>query len=108
MSQFEVKTTTEPDRVVVTLSGECDLAVRDELEAALREAVQRSPVVMIDLGSLTFMDSSGIHGLVTAHHAALERGGRVLLRRAHGVVADVLTLTGVSELLRSQDGRHDA
>lgn len=100
MPQFEVRTSAESDRVVVSLSGECDLMVRDEVTSALLTAVERSRLVCVDLGGLTFMDSSGIHALVRAHHAALANGGHLFVINAAGAVRSVLDLTGVGDLLR--------
>lgn len=99
MASFEATTSTQPGRVVVALSGECDLSVRDEFESVLMTAVDGAPVVVVDLARLDFLDSSGLHGLITAHHAARARGGRVSVVNASGVVADVLDVTGVGELL---------
>jgi anti-sigma B factor antagonist len=99
MLNFEAKTSTEDGRLVVSLSGECDLTVRAELAAVLARAVGRSAVVIVDLADLAFLDSSGIHELVTAYHAARDREGHLYLRKASGVVATVLELTGVDKLL---------
>jgi anti-anti-sigma factor len=84
----------------VALRGECDLAAREKLTAALRGAVERTDTVLVDLAHLQFMDSSGVHALVAGHHAALERGGRLYVVNAAGEVARLLDLTGVGELLR--------
>jgi anti-sigma B factor antagonist len=100
MSPFEVKMTDAGDRVVVTLSGECDLSVREQLTKALLAAAGRSRVVEVDLDGVTFMDSSGIHGLVMGYHAVQERDGELYVVNAGGVVKDVLVLTGVADLLR--------
>jgi anti-anti-sigma factor len=85
--------------VRVTLAGECDLAVRDELHEVLDAAVQASPLVIVDLAQLDFLDSSGVHGLVVAHLEAQARGGRVALVNPRGAVAAVLDITGVGNLL---------
>lgn len=99
MARFEARTSTEAGRVVVTLTGECDLAVRDELEAALHAAVTSAQIVIVDLAALTFLDSSGVHGLVTAHRTARDRGGQLSVVNPSGVVAVVLEVTGVDALL---------
>jgi anti-anti-sigma factor len=92
--------------MVVALVGECDLAARDKLTSSLLAAVGSAPVVVVDVAALTFLDSTGIHSLVTAHHAARAAGGRLHLVNATGMVANVLDLTGVGELLRpSTDDR---
>jgi anti-anti-sigma factor len=105
MAQFETRTSSEDGRVTVVLSGECDLAVREELIAVLLDAARSAPVVIVDLGGLTFMDSSGIHGLVAAHRSLRDDGGCLYAINATGVVAQVLDLTGVGELLRAPSDR---
>jgi anti-sigma B factor antagonist len=104
MARFEATTSDEADRIRVVLAGECDLAVRDELTSTLLDAVRRAPEVVVDVGGLDFLDSSGIHGLVTAHHAARESGGRLFIVNPAGPVAAVLELTGVGALLRPPSG----
>jgi anti-anti-sigma factor len=99
MAGFEARTSTDGGSAVVTLVGECDLSVRDELTSLLSAAIDSAAVVVIDLGELEFLDSSGIHALVTGHHAALEKGRRLYVRNACGAVARVLELTGVGDLL---------
>jgi len=100
MARFEVRTSDERDRVVVALFGECDLTVREELTSALLSAIDRSRVVCVDMGALSFMDSSGIHALVKGYHAVQERGQQLHVVNAAGVVKEVLDLTGVADLLR--------
>lgn len=101
MVEFVARTSVEADRAIVALAGECDLASRDAVTAELLAAVARADIVVVDLADLEFLDSSGVHALVTAHHAALGRGGRLYVANARGEVAQVLDLTGVGELLRA-------
>ena len=109
MAYFETRTSAEPGRVVVTLSGECDVAARDELASALLAAVQSAPVVIVDVAGLRFLDSSGVHGLVTAHQAAKDTGCRLHVVNPTGTVATVLDITGVGLLLSpAADAEADA
>jgi anti-sigma B factor antagonist len=100
MAQFRVTTSLEPGRVVVALAGECDMAVRDELTSVLSAAAGGARDVFVDLAEVRFLDSSGVHGLITGHRAAVEHGTRLYVVNATGPVARVLELTGVGELLR--------
>jgi anti-sigma B factor antagonist len=99
MKPFEARTSAEHDRVVVTLAGECDLSVRDKLTVLLLEAVNSAEVVAVDLAGLTFMDSSGLHALMTGHRAAQQAGRRLYATGAVGVVAALLDLTGLDAVL---------
>lgn len=106
MARFSASTSDEPGCVRVALAGDCDLAVRDELTAALLAAVSRADTVVVDLAAVGFLDSSGVHGLVAAHHAARGRGGRLYVENPAGSVATVLDVTGVAALLsRNGDGQ---
>jgi anti-sigma B factor antagonist len=103
MPGFEARTSRDGDGIVIALAGECDLAVRADLAAALQAAVEKSRTVVVDLTDLAFVDSSGVHELVTAYHAARDRSGGLYVRNASGVVAAVLEVTGVGELLAVPD-----
>ncbi|WP_262283585.1 STAS domain-containing protein [Micromonospora sp. MA102] len=100
MASFQARTSREPGRTVVRLAGECDLAARDRLTGTLLGAVDDAPVVVVDLAAVEFLDSTGIHALVTAHHRARAADSRLYLVNATGAVATLLELTGVGDLLR--------
>jgi anti-anti-sigma factor len=99
MARFAATTSDVPGGLRVALAGDCDMAVREELTATLLAAVGRSTSVVVDLAEVDFLDSSGVHGLIAAHRAALERGGHIYLENPTGSVAAVLDLTGVGPLL---------
>src|SRR4051812_537269 len=107
MTRFEAGTTGGDHEGGVALSGEGDLAAREECMAALMAAVSAAPLVVVDLSGVTFLDSSGVHALVTAYRAALDRGGRLTIVNASGMVEHVLDITGVGGLLSPQDGARD-
>jgi anti-anti-sigma factor len=98
---FEVRTDTARDgEVVVHAAGEVDMTVSAVLERALLEAAAPGTRrVVVDLRSLRFMDSSGVHALVKGYHAMGSAGGTLVVRNATGVVARVLYITGVAEAL---------
>ncbi|MBG0561010.1 STAS domain-containing protein [Actinoplanes aureus] len=108
MATFEARTSAEPGRIIVTLAGECDLSAREHLTAVLLDALTRANAVFVDAAALTFLDSSGVHSLITAHHAAKNQGARVYVVNATGPVAAVLELTGLDTLLRAptEERRH--
>ena len=97
---FAAHTTHESSGCVVSLAGECDLRSRDELTAVLLAAVRSAPLVVVDLAAVRFFDSSGLHALVTAHHAARQRAGSLFIVNTTASVATVLEITGLMELLR--------
>jgi anti-anti-sigma factor len=107
MARFEATTSIDGQHAAVALAGECDLAAREDCTAALLGAVKAADTVVVDLKELTFLDSSGVHALVTAYRAANERGGRLIVVGAAGMVAHVLEITGVAGLLNPGNGGRD-
>jgi anti-sigma B factor antagonist len=58
----------------IALDGEWDLAEQEKMRYAVRDALARQPDrVVLDLGRLTFIDSSGIHGVVELARRAARR-----------------------------------
>lgn len=60
VADFAVAVDRLDDCVVVRVEGELDMASASELEDAVSR-VTSSPHVVIDLGSCTFLDSTGMH-----------------------------------------------
>jgi anti-anti-sigma factor len=80
---------------VVRLVGEHDLATRDEVAAAIDSALMRD-VVVIDLTTTLFIDSSILHVLVKGAQSASARGSRlVLVLGSNDSVIQTLELVGL-------------
>lgn len=99
MGVLTVSAVEAAGRLVVRVGGECDMSSSADLAEALATALESAQRIEVDLGELRFLDSSGIHVLVTAYHGAQSRGAALYVTQAAGVVAAVLELTGVGTLL---------
>jgi anti-sigma B factor antagonist len=87
--------TGRPPLVHLQVSGELDLAARDDLRAAIVHAVSDGSGVTVDLEAVTFLDSEALGALFDGHHAAEAAGVPFRLSGAHGSVRRVLEITGV-------------
>jgi len=86
--------------VVVCPEGELDLAVADDLRRALTRALELArEAVRVDLGAVTFMDSTALAALVDAWRYAERRGVAFCLVRPAPNVRRVLAITGLERLL---------
>ena len=106
MRNFSVQTTADEQLLTVAVSGESDMACRQELAAALRAAVAKAPVVAVDLAGVGFLDSNGLQCLLVAYQEALAKGKVLYVTGATGSVARVLDLTGVAQLLAPPTGEN--
>jgi len=82
----------------LAIIGEIDLQVRDRLADMLRDLLTSERSVEVDLGGVTFLDSSGIGALVHAYHRAAADGRGFRVIGARGTVLRVLKLTGVDQI----------
>lgn len=99
---FELAVETANGRVSFVPRGELDLATVSELSEQVLEAVRDgSRTVVLDLRELTFMDSTGVRTVVSAHHAAQECGAdlRVVRPLQDSPVARVIEISGLDDAL---------
>ena len=87
-------------RTVLTVTGEVDLAVAPDLEAAIECALgEGSEEVWVDLTPTTFMDSSGVHVLVKAHRRLDELNRRFAVICPAGPVRRLFEIAGALDYL---------
>ncbi|MFD5164320.1 STAS domain-containing protein [Streptomyces hawaiiensis] len=85
---------------VVTLRGEIDHAVTEELtEALLSYGSVTPPRTVVDLSGVTFMDSSGINVLIAAHQGMSDAQGWLRIAGAQASVLRVLELVGLDQVI---------
>jgi len=86
----------------LTLSGDIDLAVRDQLRQIIEARLVGEGVkaLLIDMAAVTFLDCGGIGALITGRHLAADIGCEYRVVNARGIVARVLDLAGVWPVLQ--------
>ena len=87
------------DWTVVVVAGEVDLVTAPGLADAVEEQLDRGPV-LLDLGAVEFLDSSGVRALDRILRLADVQGRRLAVRpglRAN--VEQVLRMTGLLDVL---------
>ena len=87
---------------VLGVAGEIDMASADEFRDRLLECLQRSDSVEVDLGGVTFIDSSGLAALVRLRTEAEILGKDVALVSVSTSTARILELTGLQGLFDAE------
>ena len=83
---------------IVTLSGEIDLENSPKARQILLDAVGRGKRVLVDLASVTYMDSSGIASLVEVFQRAKKNGAGFALLCVNPAVLRVLNLARLDKV----------
>jgi anti-sigma B factor antagonist len=98
---LEISSALADGAVRVSLAGELDLASARRMEEHLASIEEQQPSrVVIDLGGLAFIDSSGLRVLLLADSRARERGYELVLLPGPEPVRRVFEMTGALGVLR--------
>lgn len=92
---------------VVALAGELDLSTIPRMEAPLREQLDQRRAVLLDLSSLTFIDSSGISVLIEAFQGA-DGTPMSILVSPDSAVERVFGVAGIADALPVHTDRGQA
>ncbi|MFJ8842045.1 STAS domain-containing protein [Streptomyces cyaneofuscatus] len=98
------------DVTILALTGKITIGVGD---VALRNAVQDelnsgSTKILIDLGGVTAIDSSGIGELVSSYTTATNRGGKLKLVNLSPKIHDILAVTQLITVFDVYDDEDEA
>jgi anti-anti-sigma factor len=103
-TEFSIEPSADVRGTVLALSGELDLSSAPEVAQAITEARPESGRrLLLDLGRLSFMDSTGVSVLVRAKQDADASGWLIAVRGATGQVRRLLELVGLLERLEVED-----
>jgi anti-sigma B factor antagonist len=84
--------------MLVSVTGELDLATTPRLRAALDDATVAGSQVVIDLSEVTFIDSSALSVLVRSHTLLADAGGELKLIVNTAAVRKLLEVTGLIDV----------
>jgi anti-sigma B factor antagonist len=98
--------------VVVTVCGDVDVVSADQLGEQLLAALERCAVVrsvVVDLREVTFLDSCGLHMLLSVRHRWAAQGVEPFLVVKHGsLTARLFQITDLQRVLPVHERMGDA
>ncbi|WP_063271505.1 STAS domain-containing protein [Amycolatopsis keratiniphila] len=100
VSPLDISITASATDTVVTVTGEIDISVSDDLRRALDEELRFKPGVLIaDLSAVTFCDSSGFTVFVQTRANAEEAGVPFVLVTQERALLRPMSLLGLDAVL---------
>jgi len=98
--EFNCCATVDHGEATVTVRGELDLSTAPALSRSLAEVLDQHPQrVVVDMGDLAFIDSTGLTLLVRTSNALKQHAGALWLTHPRPGVRKVLELVGLDGLL---------
>jgi anti-sigma B factor antagonist len=93
---------------IVLVEGDVDLNSSKDLRKALFDALRESPRLIVNLGSIRYIDSSGIATLIEALRESKNTNKELALCAMSGAVLDVFKLTHVIKIFQVYETEEQA
>jgi anti-anti-sigma factor len=98
---FRVRADHEPGQTVLWLAGELDVVTAGDLVREIARHIARDRPIVLDLGSLTFMDGSGVRAIQDGTTDAVIGGSSVRVRNVPQIMVRHFGALGVFGPLHS-------
>jgi anti-anti-sigma factor len=96
---FSVSVESHGDHDVVRVVGDLDMSTVAQLEEATGSLTASGRTLLIDLGGLSFIDSSGLRYFITLMKASQRDGFVFMIRRPRAEVFRTFQLTALDDVL---------
>jgi len=87
--------------LIATPEGELDHLCAERLRVQIDTAFERSTCkhILLDMASISFMDSSGIGMIIGRYKAAEKRGGQLALANMSEAVTRIFDISGLAKII---------
>jgi anti-anti-sigma factor len=92
----------------VVLAGRIDIAGAREIEMPMAVVAGSRRAVVVDLSAVEFMASLGLRGIVVSARSIISKRGRIVLLMPQPQVEEVITTTGIDQLIPIYHDETDA
>lgn len=96
---LQLETSIDGVTTTVVVQGEIDMLSADLLEATLAE-IPTEQIVLVDMASVGFMDSSGLRVVLTESRRRFRAGGSLRVINESTVVTRLLDVSGLGFLVK--------
>jgi anti-anti-sigma factor len=101
VDSLSIESEREEGVPVIWLRGELDRLTAEDLDTAVRELASKgSPMLVLDVSELEFIDSAGLRSLSRAHNLLRDADHELVVRRPSPSVMRLFELVGLHEILR--------
>lgn len=105
-TSFQIENVSESERTRLKLAGELDLASIARVEQAVdAELAKGARALVLDLGGVSFVDSSGLRLFIVLDQRAAAEGWKLTLTRPQEQAMTVFVVSGLEDNLPFAESR---
>jgi anti-anti-sigma factor len=97
---MQIAISDDGSAATVTMVGRLDIAGAEVVALPLATLSGSKSSLLVDMSGVTFIASIGLRYLVSAAKAMGRRGGRLVLLNPNTAVTEVITTSGLADLLQ--------
>ncbi len=106
---LSIEKTIQDGITTLVLSGNLDTGTVGQLETMIKELIaEADPGIIFDMQGVTYVSSFGLRMLVYTSKAMRAHGDRFVMHSVQQDVMDILTLSGLSQLLKVAETQEQA
>jgi anti-anti-sigma factor len=99
-AQLGIAISAQGTTMTISLRGEWDLAQKRTMRRVVNDVLERAPdCVVLDLSRLSFIDSTGVHGILELHKRSKDQHAHLVIVPGSRAVQRIFALTGLTEVL---------
>lgn len=103
-----IATREQGEATIVDVSGDIDMGTSPGLRKTLLESLKATPRLVVNLGAVRYIDSSGIASLVEVLKEARNKQKRLVLFGLNTAVREVLQLTRLIKIFEIRETEEQA
>jgi anti-sigma B factor antagonist len=103
-----IATREQPEATIVDVNGDVDMGTSPALRKTLLESLKTTPRLVVNLGGVRYIDSSGIASLVEVLKEARNKKRRLVLFGLSTGVREVLQLTRLNKIFEIRETEEQA
>ncbi len=96
--------------LIIRINGELDLAVADQFRSEVDAMMEKNCAdnIVLNLDGVSFIDSSGLGGILGRYKKVIMRGGKMAIVGAPVQVKRILELSGIMRIANIYESENEA
>lgn len=105
---MKTATREQPGTTIVDVTGDIDMGTSPALRKTLLETLKKTSRLVVNMGEVRYVDSSGIASLVEVLKEARNKEKRLVLFGLNAAVREVLQLTRLTRIFEIRETEEEA